>query len=56
MDLGGAHGLRMDILFDLLPLATNVLFASNVVHHNALCLAWTRFVISTEFEDLVCNV
>ena len=31
MDLGGAHGLRMDILFDLLPLATHILFVLNSI-------------------------
>ena len=31
MDLGGAHGLRLDILFDLLPLATHVLFVLNSI-------------------------
>ena len=47
MDLGGAHGIRMEILFALLPLATHDLYMSNFValHVYALCLAWTRFVI-----------
>ena len=58
MVLGGAHGLRMEILFDLLPLASHVLFVSNSIalHIYALCLAWTWFVIRTGFENLVCNV
>ena len=58
MDLEGAHGLRMEILFDLLPLATHILFVSNSIalHVYDLCLAWTWFVIQTEFEYLVCNV
>ena len=31
MDLVGAHGLHMDILFDLLPFATHVLFVLNSI-------------------------
>ena len=31
MVLGGAHGLRMEILFDLLPFATHVLFVLNSI-------------------------
>ena len=58
MDLGGAHGLRMEILFDLLPLATHVLLVLNSIalHVYALCLAWTRLVICGLNLNLVCNV
>ena len=47
MDLGGARRLRMEILYDLLPLATHVLFVLNSIalHVYTLCLAWTRLVI-----------
>ena len=61
MDLGGARRLRMEILFDLLPLATHFICVElyciaclwSIVSHGFVIWTWIWFVICDELCWLV---
>ena len=55
MDLGGAYGLRMDILFDLLPLVTHELFMSNFVLHCTF-MSYVLHELCDLNLNLACNM
>ena len=55
MDLGGAYGLHMDILFDLLPLVTQELFMSNFVLHCTF-MSYVLHELCDLNLNLVCNM
>ena len=55
MDLEGAYGLHMDILFDLLPLVTHELFMSNFVLHCTF-MSYVLHELCDLNLNLVCNM